>query len=505
MVSASLLELRGLTKSYGGVRALRGVDFDLRPGEVHALLGENGAGKSTLIKVVTGAHQPDGGTVKIGGELVAGLTPASARKLGVACIYQQPALFPDLTVAENIALRLDPASPLRWLDWKGRQRRARQLLDQIGASLSPDAEIRQLSMPEQQLVEIACAIGAGARIVVMDEPTASLTQKEQHLLFAVVRDLRAKGVGIIYISHRLEEIFGLADRVTVLRDGQSVGTVDVGDIDEARLIRMMVGREVTQIYPPAESEPGEVVLSLRGLGSSVSPTKVRGITFDVRAGEVFGLAGLVGAGRTDLSRILFGLVPADSGEIRLGGQPITLRSPQDAIAHGIACVPEDRRRHGVVLEMPVAMNISMAIHDRIFPGTWLRFGAERNLALEFIRDLSIKCHGPEAPAGSLSGGNQQKVSLARWLATKPKVLILDEPTQGVDVGAKSEIHKIVRRLAKAGLAVILISSDLPEVLGMSDRLGVMCSGELTAILPGKSDAAVVMAAALGTARKGAAA
>ena len=504
-VPSPLLELRGLTKSYGGVRALRGVDFDLRAGEVHALLGENGAGKSTLIKVVTGAHEPDGGTVTIGGEAVSQLTPASARRLGVACIYQQPALFPDLTVAENIALRLDPASPLRWLDWAGRRARARGLLEQIGAALSPEAEIRQLSMPEQQLVEIACAIGAGARIVVMDEPTASLTQKEQLLLFAVVRDLRARGVGVIYISHRLEEIFGLADRVTVLRDGQSVGTVAVGDIDESRLIRLMVGREVTQIYPPAESAPGEVVLSVHGLGSSATPTGVRDITFDVRAGEVFGLAGLVGAGRTDLARILFGLVPADAGEIRLLGRVVSLRSPQDAIAHGIACVPEDRRRHGVVLEMPVAHNISMAIHRLLFPGSWLRLGPERRLAVDFIRDLAVKCRGPEAPAGSLSGGNQQKVSLARWLATKPKVLILDEPTQGVDVGAKSEIHRIVRRLAKAGLAVVLISSDLPEVLGMSDRIGVMCGGALAAILPGKSDAAVVMAAALGPARKGAAA
>jgi rhamnose transport system ATP-binding protein len=500
-----LLELRGLLKSYGGVRALRGVDFDLRAGEVHALLGENGAGKSTLIKVVTGAHQPDGGTVSIGGEPVTGLTPASARRLGVACIYQQPALFPDLTVAENIALRLEPAGGLRRVAWAARRARAQQLLDRIGAEISPEAEIRTLAMPQQQLVEIACAVGAGARIVIMDEPTASLTQKEQLLLFAVVRDLRAHGVGVIYISHRLEEIFGLADRVTVLRDGQTVSTQAVAAIDEGRLIQLMVGREVTQIYPPSESAPGEVVLSLSHLGASATPTGVRDISFDVRAGEVFGLAGLVGAGRTDLARVLFGLVPADAGEIRLHGQPVQLRSPQDAVAHGIACVPEDRRRHGVVLEMPVAHNISMAIHSRLFPGTWLRFGAERRLALDFIRDLSVKCHGPEAPAGSLSGGNQQKVSLARWLATKPKVLILDEPTQGVDVGAKSEIHRIVRRLAKAGLAVVLISSDLPEVLGMSDRIGVMCSGALTAILPGKADAAAVMAAALGKGDKGKAA
>jgi rhamnose transport system ATP-binding protein len=370
----------------------------------------------------------------------------------------------------------------------------------MGAALSPEAEIRSLSMPEQQLVEIACALGAGARIVVMDEPTASLTQKEQLLLFAVVRDLRASGVGVIYISHRLEEIFGLADRVTVLRDGHSVGTRNVGDIDEAGLIRLMVGREVTQIYPPAESEPGEEALALDRLGSSA--TRVRGVTFAVRAGEIFGLSGLVGAGRTELARILFGLTPADTGEIRLQGRRVTLRSPQDAVAHGIAYVPEDRRRHGVVLEMPIAHNMSMAIHRRIFPGTWLRFGAERRLALDFIRDLGIKCSGPDAPGGSLSGGNQQKVSLARWLAAKPKVLILDEPTQGVDVGAKSEIHKIVRRLAKSGLAVVLISSDLPEILGMSDRIGVMSGGALTAILPGKSDAAVVMAAALGQTPKG---
>jgi len=500
MAPAPLLELRGLTKSYGGVRALRGVDFDLRPGEVHALLGENGAGKSTLIKVVTGAHQPDGGTVTLAGEIVTDLTPASARRRGIACIYQQPALFPDLTVAENIALRLEPASLFHRVDWAARHARAQALLDRMGAALSPDAEIRTLSMPEQQLVEIACALGAGARIVVMDEPTASLTQKEQHLLFAVVRDLRASGVGVIYISHRLEEIFGLADRVTVLRDGHSVGTQEVGAIDEAGLIRLMVGREVTQIYPPTESLPGEVALSLRGVGCSAS--RVRDVTFDVRAGEVFGLSGLVGAGRTELARVLFGLSPADAGEIRLAGQLVTLRSPQEAVAHGIAYVPEDRRRHGVVLEMPIAENMSMAIHRRLFPGTWLRFCAERQLALDFIRDLAIKCSGPEAPGGSLSGGNQQKVSLARWLAAKPKVLILDEPTQGVDVGAKSEIHKIVRRLAQAGLAVVLISSDLPEVLGMSDRIGVMGGGTLTAVLPGQTDAAVVMAAALGQSRKG---
>jgi rhamnose transport system ATP-binding protein len=497
-----LLQLRGIAKSYAGVRALRGVDFDLQAGEVHALLGENGAGKSTLIKVITGAHQPDAGSIELAGQRVSHLTPASSRRLGVACIYQQPSLFPELTVAENIALRLEPATGTKRVDWPARRAQARALLDRVGAAIAPDTDVRELSMPEQQLVEIACALGAGARIVIMDEPTASLTQKEQHLLFAVVRGLRTSGVGVIYISHRLDEIFALADRVTVLRDGQSVGTSRVDDIDESKLIHQMVGREVSQIYPPAESVPGDIVLALRGVGCAASG--VRGVTLDVRAGEVFGLAGLVGAGRTELARILFGLTPADAGEIQLNGRPVVLGSPQAAIAHGIAYVPEDRRRHGVMLDLPIAHNITMAIHPRIFPGTWLRFGAERSLALEYIRDLAVKCSSPDAPGSSLSGGNQQKVSLARWLATRPRLLILDEPTQGVDVGAKSEIHKIVRRLAQQGLAVLLISSDLPEALGMSDRLGVMRGGTLVTVLPGKSAAATVMAAALGQTEKGAA-
>jgi rhamnose transport system ATP-binding protein len=508
-------------KSFGAVRALKGVSFDLRQGEVHALLGENGAGKSTLIKLITGAHQPDAGTIEIAGEPVRHLTPAAAHKLGIACIYQQPALFPDLTVAENIALRLEPASAARRVDWSARRERAAQFLRRIGAAISPDAEVRSLSMPEQQLVEIVCALGAGARIVIMDEPTASLTRKEVELLFSVIRDVRSHGVGIVYISHRLEEIFSVADRVTVLRDGESVGTRIVKSLNrstveskagstiqrfndsttealtESALIKLMVGREVSHIYPPAEGAPGEVVLSLQNLGCAAGG--LRDITLDVLAGEVVGLAGLVGAGRTELARVLFGITPADAGEILLNGQSVTIQSPQEAVAHGIAYVPEDRRRHGVILEMPIAANMTMAIHRRIFPGAWLRFGAERRLALDFIRDLDVRTSGPDAPGGSLSGGNQQKVSLARWLATNPKLLILDEPTQGVDVGAKSEIHKIIRRLAKEGLAVLMISSDLPEILGMSDRIAVMRGGTINAILHGKSDAHDVMAAALGQA------
>ena len=496
----ALLQLTDIRKSFLAVRALKGVSFDLQPGEVHALLGENGAGKSTLIKVITGAHQPDGGSIHVKGERIEKLSPSSAHKLGIAAIYQQPALFPDLSVAENIALALEPPKSFRRIAWKARYEQARNLLQRVGANIDPDAEVRSLSMPEQQLVEIAKALGTGARILIMDEPTASLTQKEVQLLLGVVRDLRATGVGIIYISHRLEEIFQIADRVTVLRDGESVGTRQVrgegAGLTEAELIKLMVGREVAAIYPPAENEAGAAVLSLKNVGCTASG--VKNISFDVHAGEIFGLAGLVGAGRTELARILFGITPAESGEILLNGKPLHIASPREAVEQGIAYVPEDRRRHGVVLEMAIATNMTMAIHPTFFPATWLRFGEERDLAQSYIRDLQIKTAGPDAPGGSLSGGNQQKVALSRWLATKPKVLILDEPTQGVDVGAKSEIHKIIRKLAAQGLAVIMISSDLPEILGMSDRIGVMRGGTITGILDGKTaDAHSVMAAALG--------
>jgi rhamnose transport system ATP-binding protein len=501
-MSAPLLELRQITKSFGGALALRGVDFDLQAGEVHALLGENGAGKSTLIKIVTGAHQPDSGTLTIAGHHVARLDPAAAHARGIACIYQQPALFPDLSVMENIALRLESGSPLRRVAWRERHTRARALLDRIGAHVDPASEVGALSMPEQQLVEIACALGAGARIVIMDEPTASLTRAEQDLLFAVVRDLRRSGIGVIYISHRLEEIFALADRVTVLRDGANVGTQRVGQLNEAELIRLMVGREVTQLHPPSAAPPGEITLSLQGLGCAAAG--VSDVSLDLRRGEVFALAGLVGAGRTELARILFGLTPADAGTLRLHGKTVVIRSPRDAVERGIAYVPEDRRRHGVILELPIAANTSLAAHRRLFPWAWLRPAEERALAGEFIRRLAVRCTGVDAKVGSLSGGNQQKVALARWLATNPQVLILDEPTQGVDVGAKSEIHRLIRQLAAEGVAVLLISSDLPEVLGMGDRIGVMRGGTLVATLPGGSDAREVMAAALGQSVKGAA-
>jgi rhamnose transport system ATP-binding protein len=490
-----LLQLRAVAKAFVAARALSGVSFELWPGEVHALLGENGAGKSTLIKIISGALQPDSGTLHVAGETVAHFTPAAARKLGIACIYQQPALFPDLSVAENIALRLESPGPFRIVSWRERRNRATQLLEQLGARIDPTREIRQLSMPEQQLVEIACVLGARARIVLMDEPTASLTRREQELLFAAVRELRRSGVGVIYITHRLEEIFALADRVTVLRDGENVATTPVSESNESLLIRQMVGRTVDQIYPPSESEPGPPLLCLKNLGCSAGG--IHDVSLELRAGEVVGLAGLIGSGRTELARTIFGITPADSGELLLEDQRVQIESPRQAIAHGIALLPEDRRRHGVVMEMSVAANITLASLRHVFPGGWLQPSKERSLAGDLMGELGVRAAGPDAPALSLSGGNQQKVALARWFPTKPKILLLDEPTQGVDVGAKAEIHKQIRSLAKSGVAVLLVSSDLPEILGMSDRIAVMRGGTIVSNFPGKADAHAVMAAALG--------
>ncbi|RUL87330.1 sugar ABC transporter ATP-binding protein [Tautonia sociabilis] len=472
----TLLRLTGIGKAFSGVQALQGVSFDLRAGEVHALVGENGAGKSTLIKVITGAHQPDEGTMEVLGLPVEENDPVRSRALGIAAIYQQPALFPDLTVAENIALGLEPGGPLHLVRWHDRRRRAKALLDRIGATIDPEVEVRRLTMPEQQLVEIARALGADARILIMDEPTASLGDQEVEHLFAVVRELKAQGVGIIYISHRLEELPQVADRVTALRDGRLVGTRAMAEVDRAELIRMMVGRELSAVFPKVEVEPGAVVLEVQGLGCRASG--VRDVSFFVRSGEILGLAGLVGAGRTETARVLFGLTPADSGTIRLDGQPVRIESPDDAVALGIAYVPEDRRRHGIIPPMSVASNATLATLGAISTFGLLDFRKERTLAATMVDRLGVKTPSIDSPAGVLSGGNQQKVALARWLASGPRVLILDEPTQGIDVGAKAEIHRLMGELAKQGMAIVMISSELPEILGMSDRIAVMYGGTI---------------------------
>jgi rhamnose transport system ATP-binding protein len=475
-----LLRLTGISKAFFGVRALRGVSFDLRPGEVHALVGENGAGKSTLIKVITGAHQPDEGTIEVQGQPVTDNDPVRARAFGIAAIYQQPALFPDLTVAENVALGLEPGGAWRWVSWGHRRRRARELLDRVGAAIDPETEVRRLTMPEQQLVEIARALGADARILIMDEPTASLSDTEVERLFRVIHELKGQGVGIVYISHRLEELPRVADRVTALRDGSLVGTRPMKDVTRAELIRMMVGRELSAVFPKEAVPVGGPVLELRHLGCRASG--VRDVSLTAHAGEILGLAGLVGAGRTELARVLFGVTPSDSGNVLLDGHPVTIDSPAKASALGVAYVPEDRRRHGVVLEMSVAANATLAVLRRVSRFGLIDRAAERRTAERYVERLGVKTASLDAPVGSLSGGNQQKVALARWLAAGPKVLILDEPTQGVDVGAKAEIHRLMVELAGRGLAVVMISSELPEVLGMSDRIAVMHGGTVVGVV-----------------------
>jgi rhamnose transport system ATP-binding protein len=477
-----LLAADAIRKSFAGVHALRGVSFDLLPGEVHALVGENGAGKSTLVKIIAGAIAADAGSLRIAGHPVAHHSPALARVLGVAVVYQQPALFPHLTVAENISLALDSGGPWRRVDWRASIRRARDLVSRAGGSLDPLRLVSSLSMPEQQLVEIAKAMGANARVLILDEPTASLGAREVESLFTVVESLRASGAGIVYISHRLDEILAIADRATVLRDGQTVATLSRGAFTRADLIRLMVGREISAIYPKTAAPQGEVVLETRGLASRAAG--IRNASLTVRAGEILGLAGLGGSGRTEFAETLFGLTPPDAGEILLRGQPVRITSPSDAIRrHRIAYLPEDRCRHGVVLELPIVANTTLAALSSVSRRGLLDTAAERALARGFIERLRIKTHSLYTPAGALSGGNQQKVALARWLAIRPSLLILDEPTQGVDVGSKSEIHALMSDLAQQGVAMIMISSDLPEILGMSDRIAVMRAGAIAAILP----------------------
>jgi rhamnose transport system ATP-binding protein len=493
-----MLAVTHLSKSYSGVRALSDASIDVRAGEIHALVGENGAGKSTLVRILTGATPPDGGEIHFTGQRVTTFTPAEARRLGIVAIHQHPALFPDLSVAENLALGVEPGGLLSRVDWSRRRANAREALARVGADVAVDREARSLSLPEQQLVEMARALSVKARLLILDEPTASLTPREVDRLFSLLHDLRAAGVAIIYISHRLEELPRLADRVTVLRDGRTVGTHPMVEVDATTLIRLMVGREVASVFPKREVAIGEPVLEVENLSSS--DAGIRDVTFAVARGEIVGLAGLVGAGRTELARVLFGLARRDRGTVRVAGRPFDPQSPGDAIAAGLAYLPEDRRRHGVVLDLPVASNLTLAALGEVSRGGWLDAGAERATATRLVDALGVKTASLDTPVRLLSGGNQQKVALGRWLVRVPEVLVLDEPTQGVDVGAKAEIHRIIGELAAKGLGVVLISSELPEILGISDRVLVMRQGGIVARFDrAEADAESVMAAAFGRA------
>jgi rhamnose transport system ATP-binding protein len=480
MASPALLEAIGIQKSFGGVRALKGVSLDLLPGEVHALVGENGAGKSTLIKILTGSVQPDAGEIRLRGQQLDHNSPAKARALGIGVVYQQPALFPDLTVAENIALAADSTKLWRKVDWKARRNHAAQLLERTGARIHPDALAGSLSMPEQQLVEIAKALDANASVLIMDEPTASLGDRDTENLFRIVRECQANGAAILYISHRFEELFQLADRVTILRDGNSIETRPMTDTTHQDLIRLMVGREWTGEFPKNNIDKGDTVFEVRNI--TCQQLGVQNVSLSVRRGEILGLAGLVGSGRTQFAEALFGLVPLDSGEIYLNGKRAAIHSPVDALRSGLAYLPEDRRRHGVILEMPVGMNITLASLQKISNNGFLNAQLEQAVSEKFTQNLRVKTSSTETLTKNLSGGNQQKVALARCLMTEPKVLILDEPAQGIDVGAKFEIYQLLGKLAQSGMAILMISSDTPELLGMSDRIAVMAKGRIAGVL-----------------------
>jgi rhamnose transport system ATP-binding protein len=475
--SEYVLELNNITKRFSGVEVLHQVPFKLRAGEVHALLGENGAGKSTLIKVMTGFHQPDGGEIFLHGEPVHFNDTRESRQAGIAAIYQELSLFPDLNVAENIFVGRQPVAPGGRIDWRKLYSEAEKLLASLGVHLDLKQKARNLSIAQQQMIEIARAFSINARILIMDEPTSSLTLNEVADLFRLVRRLRDEGTAIIFISHRLEELFELADRVTVLRDGAYVDTRSMQDVTRDDLIRMMVGRTITNLFPKQDVPAGELALKVEGL---TREGVFWDVSFELRKGEILGLAGLVGAGRTNVARAIFGVEPATSGRIQIDGREVHITSPRQAIQLGLAYVPEDRQLHGLIPAMPITTNISLPTLPEYAHRGWLQDNQERKAAYDAACQMEVRANNIWQKARELSGGNQQKVVLAKWLSTNPRILILDEPTRGIDVKTKAAVHALMSKLASEGIAILMISSELPEVLGMSDRIIVMHEGYMTA-------------------------
>ena len=491
-----LLELRHAAKSFGAVAALIDGTVELRAGEVHALLGENGAGKSTLVKIIAGVHQPDAGTLTVQGREVTLHGPAAARAAGIAVIYQEPTLFPDLTVAENMFIGRQPVRSGRRINRHAMQNEAAAVFKRLGVPLDPARIARGLSIADQQVVEIGKALSLNATVIVMDEPTAALSAAEVDRLFEVVRTLRSQGAAILFISHRLEEVFTICQRVTVMRDGKHVLTSELSGLTAQDLVRAMVGRELAERAPAAgQASPGEPVLSVERLTREGVFTD---ISLTVSSGEIVALAGLVGSGRSEVARAIFGIDRYDAGAITMKGQRLRKSSPTSAMAAGIGFVPEDRRQQGLVMDMSVQQNIALASLGNLQRGGLIRAGAERAMASDWATRLKIKHGRLTDPVATLSGGNQQKVVLAKWLGRKPRLLIVDEPTRGIDVGTKAEVHQLLTDLARSGVAVLMISSELPEVLGVSDRILVMREGELVAELS-RDDASeeAIMTAAMG--------
>jgi rhamnose transport system ATP-binding protein len=472
MHAAPVLEMRDISRRFGSTQALDGVSLSLYPGEIHALLGENGAGKSTLIKIMTGVHQPDSGQILLDGRPVRIRSTLEAQRLGIAAIYQEPLMYPDLSVAENIFIA--HADRGLWVDWGRLYRDAEEILAQLDVRLDVRQPARGLSVAAQQTVEIAKALSLQVRVLIMDEPTAALSAHEVDQLFAIVQRLRDQGVAVLFISHRLEEVFRLADRITVFRDGRLISSAPGNETTPEQAIRDMAGRTIDQLFPRRDTVRDRVLVQVRNLGRTGI---FSGISFDVREGEVLGFAGLVGARRTDVGLALFGIAPADRGTITIDGHPVRITNPTQAMRHGIAYVSEDRRGLGLSLPMSIAANITLpSLRRYLSPAGLIRRTAEIAVAEEYRRRLSIRAPSVDVEVSRLSGGNQQKVMLSKWLNTRPRLLILDEPTRGIDVGAKAEVHQMIDDLAAEGIAIILISSDLPEVLAMSDRVLVMREG-----------------------------
>ncbi len=473
---AAALELRRVVKSFGPVVALRSGSLTLHRGSIHALIGENGAGKSTLVKIIAGLYRRDAGDFRLDGESVDFTSTAQSKGAGIAVIYQEPTLFPDLSVTENIFMGRQPTGRLGRIDRKAMRAEAVEIFERLGVALDPDRVTEGLSIADQQIIEIAKAISLDARVLIMDEPTAALSGVEVQRLFAVARSLRDEGRALLFISHRFDEVFDLCDTVTVMRDGSYIDTTAIAETTVDELVRQMVGRDVTELFPKLPAEVGEVVLEVDGLTRA---GVFRDISFTVRAGEIVGLAGLVGAGRSEVARAVFGVDTYESGSVRLGGMPLPKGDPRKATARGIALVPEDRRKQGLVLDDGVSRNITLAIRSKLSKWGLIWGSLENEAAKIWASKLEVKTAALDAETGTLSGGNQQKVVLGKWLATEPKVLIVDEPTRGIDVGTKAEVHRLMSQLAQQGMAILMISSELPEVLGMADRVLVMREGRLT--------------------------
>ncbi|MBD2742978.1 sugar ABC transporter ATP-binding protein [Coleofasciculus sp. FACHB-1120] len=483
-----VLEMQGITKTFNSFTALHGVNLTIYPGEVHALMGENGAGKSTLMKILAGAYIADAGEIRIDSQAVKMTDPGQARDLGIAIIYQELNLAPNLTVAENIFMGSELKKGGTFLDQDGMRRQASEVLQNLDASFDANDLVSTLSIAEQQQVEIARALKHKSRILVMDEPTAALSDRETEKLFEVVRRLRNEGIAIIYISHRMEEIYALADRVSVIRDGGYIGSLERSEISAPRLVEMMVGRSLQDLYEhKRQTRPGPVVLEVKNLSDG---RKVKSASFQLHAGEIVGLAGLVGAGRTEIARLIFGADRKASGEIKLEGRSLNISTPDDAIEAGIAYVPEDRKDLGLFLEISSGENITMNVLGREAKAGIINSKSLFKIVADAINNLGIRLASPSIKAMDLSGGNQQKLLLARWLAINPKVLLLDEPTRGVDIGAKSEIYRIISDLSAKGVAILMISSELPEIVGMSDRVLVMRAGSLVGEVGGSTGEAI---------------